>query len=274
MVVQGQNGLVSAALGAHTAAVTVTAGVNVVQVPLLLYLGRGCLSPHAGRVVLAFEAAGVAAGGRTGSSAPADLLCWAFADQEERTKAIEAFRDGKKDVLVATDVASKGLDFPAIQHVINYDMPEEIENYGAERVRREGGCVGAGLCACPGARRGRGWPSRCLSPSLTLAAPLQFTASGAQAVQATPALPPPSSTKPAVRNGLGPGEPGGGLQPQAAGQSCPGFDEGNVPKHAGMSDGGEVRAPHVILGALWGRAPAGAASDPRLCPQMSRCSWT
>lgn len=51
-------------------------------------------------------------------------------DQEERTKAIEAFRDGKKDVLVATDVASKGLDFPAIQHVINYDMPEEIENYG------------------------------------------------------------------------------------------------------------------------------------------------
>lgn len=51
-------------------------------------------------------------------------------DQEERTKAIEAFKEGKKDVLVATDVASKGLDFPAIQHVINYDMPEEIENYG------------------------------------------------------------------------------------------------------------------------------------------------
>lgn len=33
---------------------------------------------------------------------------------------------------MATDVASKGLDFPAIQHVINYDMPEEIENYGRE----------------------------------------------------------------------------------------------------------------------------------------------
>lgn len=33
---------------------------------------------------------------------------------------------------MATDVASKGLDFPAIQHVINYDMPEEIENYGEE----------------------------------------------------------------------------------------------------------------------------------------------
>ena len=34
---------------------------------------------------------------------------------------------GKKDVLVATDIAAKGLDFPDIQHVINFDMPDEIE---------------------------------------------------------------------------------------------------------------------------------------------------
>ncbi len=43
---------------------------------------------------------------------------------------MEQFRGGQKDVLVATDVASKGLDFPNIQHVINYDMPDDIENYG------------------------------------------------------------------------------------------------------------------------------------------------
>ncbi|XP_020854425.1 putative ATP-dependent RNA helicase DDX41 isoform X2 [Phascolarctos cinereus] len=65
-------------------------------------------------------------------------------DQEERTKAIEAFRDGKKDVLVATDVASKGLDFPAIQHVINYDMPEEIENY-VHRIGRTGRSGNTGI---------------------------------------------------------------------------------------------------------------------------------
>lgn len=33
-------------------------------------------------------------------------------------------------MLVATDVASKGLDFADVQHVINYDMPDDVENYG------------------------------------------------------------------------------------------------------------------------------------------------
>lgn len=42
-----------------------------------------------------------------------------------------------QDVLVATDVASKGLDFPSIQHVVNFDMPSEIENY-VHRIGRTG----------------------------------------------------------------------------------------------------------------------------------------
>eukprot|EP01016_Furgasonia_blochmanni_P014230 TRINITY_DN1740_c0_g1_i3.p1 TRINITY_DN1740_c0_g1~~TRINITY_DN1740_c0_g1_i3.p1 ORF type:complete len:523 (+),score=121.63 TRINITY_DN1740_c0_g1_i3:330-1898(+) len=58
-------------------------------------------------------------------------------DQEERSKAVEFFKMTKKDVLVATDVAAKGLDFPDIQHVINYDMPKEIENY-VHRIGRTG----------------------------------------------------------------------------------------------------------------------------------------
>jgi ATP-dependent RNA helicase DDX41 len=35
---------------------------------------------------------------------------------------------GEKDVLVATDVAAKGIDFPDIKHVINYDMPKDVLN--------------------------------------------------------------------------------------------------------------------------------------------------
>ncbi|XP_077992382.1 putative ATP-dependent RNA helicase DDX41 [Glandiceps talaboti] len=65
-------------------------------------------------------------------------------DQEERTRAIDQFRKGVKDVLVATDVASKGLDFPDIQHVINYDMPEDIENY-VHRIGRTGRCGKTGI---------------------------------------------------------------------------------------------------------------------------------
>ncbi|EGG17948.1 DEAD/DEAH box helicase [Cavenderia fasciculata] len=64
--------------------------------------------------------------------------------QEERDTAIKAFKDGKKDVLVATDVASKGLDFPDIQHVINFDMPKEIENY-IHRIGRTGRCGKTGV---------------------------------------------------------------------------------------------------------------------------------
>lgn len=58
-------------------------------------------------------------------------------DQEERSRSVEAFREGRKDVLVATDVASKGLDFADVQHVINYDMPDDVENY-VHRIGRTG----------------------------------------------------------------------------------------------------------------------------------------
>ncbi|KAI3436811.1 hypothetical protein D9Q98_006221 [Chlorella vulgaris] len=58
-------------------------------------------------------------------------------DQEEREWAISCFKGGTKDVLIATDIASKGLDFEGIQHVVNYDMPEEVENY-VHRIGRTG----------------------------------------------------------------------------------------------------------------------------------------
>lgn len=65
-------------------------------------------------------------------------------DQEERNEAIAMYKDGKKDVLVATDIAAKGLDFADIQHVINFDMPSEIENY-VHRIGRTGRCGKTGV---------------------------------------------------------------------------------------------------------------------------------
>lgn len=57
--------------------------------------------------------------------------------QSERSAAIDSFKNARCDILVATDVASKGLDFMNIAHVINYDMPREIEDY-VHRIGRTG----------------------------------------------------------------------------------------------------------------------------------------
>lgn len=57
-------------------------------------------------------------------------------DQEERELAMREFRSGKKHVLVATDVAAKGIDLVGVKHVINFDMPA-IEYY-THRIGRTG----------------------------------------------------------------------------------------------------------------------------------------
>jgi len=49
--------------------------------------------------------------------------------QDYRFKLVSAFREGKVDILVATDVGSRGLDFPEVTHVVNYDLPDSIEDY-------------------------------------------------------------------------------------------------------------------------------------------------
>lgn len=55
-------------------------------------------------------------------------------DEQARAKALDKYVKGKADVLVATDLASSGLDFPRTRHVINYDIPDDIDIY----VRRIG----------------------------------------------------------------------------------------------------------------------------------------
>jgi len=65
-------------------------------------------------------------------------------DQDERSRAVDMYRRHEKDVLVATDIASKGLDFEEVKHVINYDMPDDIENY-VHRIGRTGRSGNAGL---------------------------------------------------------------------------------------------------------------------------------
>ena len=46
--------------------------------------------------------------------------------QNARTQALAEFKDGSKSVLVATDVASRGIDVDGVSHVFNFDLPNEV----------------------------------------------------------------------------------------------------------------------------------------------------
>ncbi|WP_436524145.1 DEAD/DEAH box helicase [Actinoplanes sp. HUAS TT8] len=64
--------------------------------------------------------------------------------QGARERALRAFRSGKIDVLVATDVAARGLDVSGVTHVINYDCPEDPETY-THRIGRTGRAGATGV---------------------------------------------------------------------------------------------------------------------------------
>jgi ATP-dependent RNA helicase RhlE len=57
--------------------------------------------------------------------------------QNARQKALNGFRDGSMRILVATDIAARGIDVPGISHVVNFDLPDEAESY-VHRIGRTG----------------------------------------------------------------------------------------------------------------------------------------
>merc|ERR1712110_920395 len=57
--------------------------------------------------------------------------------QQEREEALHAFKSGANPVLVATDVAARGLDIPNVALVVNFDMPKQLDDY-VHRIGRTG----------------------------------------------------------------------------------------------------------------------------------------
>ncbi len=80
----------------------------------------------ADRVVRDLEKAGVSA-----------TAMHADKSQAQRTRALQDFKDGTTSVLVATDIAQRGLDISGITHVINFDVPQQAEDY-VHRIGRTG----------------------------------------------------------------------------------------------------------------------------------------
>ncbi len=58
-------------------------------------------------------------------------------DQSMRTRTLESFRKGELKLLVASDVAARGLDIPDVSHVFNYDVPHHADDY-VHRIGRTG----------------------------------------------------------------------------------------------------------------------------------------
>jgi superfamily II DNA/RNA helicase len=57
--------------------------------------------------------------------------------QNRRQEALDGFREGKYQILVATDIAARGIDVSSISHVINYDIPDTVDAY-THRIGRTG----------------------------------------------------------------------------------------------------------------------------------------
>ncbi len=70
-------------------------------------------------------------------------------EQSQRTKTLDAFRDGSLRFLVASDVAARGLDIPDVSHVFNFDVPSHAEDY-VHRIGRTGraGRAGTAIMIC------------------------------------------------------------------------------------------------------------------------------
>ena len=98
----------------------------------------------ADKIVRQLEAAGIAAGAIHGNKS-----------QPQRERAIAAFKSGDMPVLIATDIAARGIDIPGVSHVVNFDLPDVPEQY-VHRIGRtaRAGADGIAIAFCSPDERG------------------------------------------------------------------------------------------------------------------------
>jgi ATP-dependent RNA helicase RhlE len=96
------------------------------------------------KIVRMLEAAGIPANAIHGNKS-----------QANRERALALFRSGEVPVLIATDIAARGIDIPGVSHVINYDLPEVAEQY-VHRIGRtaRAGAEGQAAAFCSPEERG------------------------------------------------------------------------------------------------------------------------
>ncbi|MHB2264840.1 DEAD/DEAH box helicase [Aliihoeflea sp. PC F10.4] len=148
--------------------------------------------------------------------------------QNARQRALNGFRDGEVRILVATDIAARGIDVPGITHVINFDLPDEAESY-VHRIGRTGrnGADGIAITLCDPDEASK---LRQVEKIIRMKLPVTADHTG-QPDPVLPKQPAPANSNGKPRNS---GKPGGAGKP-ANGQKRPFRGKRRGPKTGGQS---------------------------------------
>jgi len=139
--------------------------------------------------------------------------------QNARQAALKSFTDGRSRILVATDIAARGIDVPNITHVINYELPDDADNY-VHRIGRTGrnGASGIAITLCDGGERDKLRDvEKLIRQKLPSSGEFASTEKG---VQPEKPAEPRRGARPQARNGTGgrPQQARNGGRPQQAGK--------------------------------------------------------
>jgi ATP-dependent RNA helicase RhlE len=167
------------------------------------------------------------------------LAAWGFnaasihgnKSQNQRDRTLTEFRDGKLMVLVATDVAARGLDIPTVRHVYNYDLPNVAENY-VHRIGRtaRAGEKGTAVAFCAPAEM-----PEFVAIEKMLKKPIPVLGGAPWAADIVAASARPGANSRGGRPGMKPQGAGGGAKPgpRPASAAKPGAPKFGAPKAGG-----------------------------------------
>jgi len=180
------------------------------------------------------------------------LVSWGFSagsihgnkSQSQRERTLKSFRDGQLMVLVATDVAARGIDIPGVRHVYNFDLPNVPENY-VHRIGRtaRAGAEGRAVAFCAPAEYGE---LRAIEKTLKMSLPVIGGEAPAEGFIIPKAPGGRAGQKPSGRAGA---KPAGGFAAKPSGGA------GKKPSFGGKGAGG--------------RAPGGSSAGGRSSGQRS-----
>jgi superfamily II DNA/RNA helicase len=167
-------------------------------------------------------------------------------DQPARMAALEQFRKGEVTLLVASDVAARGLDIPDVSHIYNFDVPFHADDY-VHRIGRTGraGRTGTAITLVAGANDVKAVAAIEKLIGRTIPYMEQPAAAASEATEPTPA-PRQSERQPRARRG----QPNRNNQPQRSGGSVTRIDDARTrraPKRVPIEDGDTSHLPAFLL---------------------------